>query len=68
MHVGCCGVLGASVFSGELKETCLYWLSCVMASMTDVDASFGTLNSIIPRCINAKYEGRFVGCVVSLKM
>ena len=42
-------MLGTSVCSGELKETCfgVGWLSCVMVSMTDVNASFGTLNSIV---------------------
>ena len=33
-----CGVLKASVCIGELKDMCLGWSSCVMASMTDVDA------------------------------
>ena len=54
---------------GVLNVTCLaYWVS-VMASMTVWEmASFGALNSTIPRWTDAGYDSRVKGLVESLKM
>ena len=61
----CCGLLGMSVCMGVLREMCLGvgWLRAVMASVVDVDASFGILNSMIPSHSDVVYESRFCGCV-----
>ena len=48
-----------------LNKMCLGvgWLRDIMASMVDVDASFGILNLTIPNLSDAAYESRFSGCV-----
>ena len=64
-----CGVMGVSDCNRELKMTCLGWLMFVMASMTEEEgASFGTLNSMMPKCVDVGQERRFSGLVVSSKM
>ena len=52
-----------------LKVTCLASLVFLMASVTACElASFGTLNSTIPKCTDAGYDIRVKGLVESSKM
>ena len=50
---------------GVLNQICLGvgWLRVAMASMVDVDALFGILNSTIPSLSDAAYESRCCGCM-----
>ena len=50
---------------GSLKLTC--FLPCVMASKALDGASLGTLNSMMPNLIDAAYDNKILGDVLSLK-